>query len=483
VSRGGLASALLALALSGGKASPAPAPDALNAAIDRILDRPALAPAFWGIEVRSLKTGRLLYARNAEKNFQPASTLKLVTTAAALDAFGPEARLRTTVETAGRLDGGGRILGDVYLVGRGDPALSGRYSPGGTTAAFEELGEGLRAAGVRRIEGRLLGHEGAFRGERRGADWGWEDLVWWYGSEVSALSLNDGCAQITVAPGERAGDPVILERSPLSAYYRVISTATTSPAGTKSDLTLVRDPGTNLIRISGTHPLAGPAWEGWVALEDPARYATTVFAEILEAKGIRVMGTLDTSSGPLPEGLRVLATHDGPPLAEVLKIVNKESHNLQAEILLRLLGLQVKGEGTVSAGEEAVKDFLERMGVRADAWKLQDGSGLSRSDVLSPHGLVGLLAAMDRHPHAQVFRESLAVAGVDGTLKSRMRGTPAQGRVVAKTGTLHLAQAMVGYAGTSGGDRLAFALLVNHHPEPKEAVAAIDEIAARLAGP
>jgi D-alanyl-D-alanine carboxypeptidase/D-alanyl-D-alanine-endopeptidase (penicillin-binding protein 4) len=483
VRRGGLASAVVAVALSGGRASPAPAPDALTAAIDHILDRPALAPAFWGIEVRSLKTGRLVYARNAEKNFQPASTLKLVTTAAALDAFGPEARRRTTVETGGRLDGGGRILGDLYLVGRGDPALSGRFSPGGPTAALEELAEGLRAAGVRRIEGRLVGHEGAFKGDRRGADWGWEDLVWWYGSEVSALSLNDGCVQLTVAPGERAGDPVVLERNPPSAYYRVSSTAATSPAGTKSDLTLVRDPGTNHIHISGTHPLAGPAWEGWVALEDPARYATTVFAETLAAKGIRVMGALDTSSGPLPEGLRVLATHDGPPLAEVLKIVNKESHNLQAEILLRLLGLQVKGEGTVSAGQEAVKDFLERMGVRADAWKLQDGSGLSRSDLLSPHGLVGLLAAMDRHPHAHIFRESLAVAGVDGTLKSRMRGTPAQGRVVAKTGTLHLAQALVGYAVTSGGDRLAFALLVNHHPEPKEAVAALDEIAARLAGP
>ena len=144
--RGGLAGALVVLALSGGGLSAAPAPDALAAAIDRILDRPALAPAFWGIEVRSLKTGKLVYARNAEKNFQPASTLKLVTTAAALDAFGPEARIRTTVETGGRQDGTGRILGDVYLVGRGDPALSGRYSRGGPTAAFEELAEGLRAA-------------------------------------------------------------------------------------------------------------------------------------------------------------------------------------------------------------------------------------------------------------------------------------------------------------------------------------------------
>ncbi len=472
----------LALALLPGRGESAP-PDGLPAALDRVLDRPVLAPALWGLEVRSLKTGKLLYARNPDKNFRPASSLKLVTTAAALDAFGPEARLRTTVETAGRLDGQGRILGDVYLVGHGDPSLSGRHNPVGTTAAFEELAEGLWAVGVRRIEGRLVGHEGAFSGERRGKDWGWEDLVWWYGAEVSALSFNDGCAHLTVVPGERVGDPVVLERTPFSSYYSVASVATTSSPGTKSDLTLVRDPGSNLIRISGTHPLAGPPWEGWVALEDPARYATTVFAEVLAGRGIRVMGSLSTSSAPLPEGLRLLAAHDSPPLGEILKIVNKESHNLQAETLLRLLGLRVKGEGTVPAGEEAVKDFLGRIGVKADSWKLEDGSGLSRSDVLSPHGLVGLLAAMDRHPHAQAFRESLAVAGVDGTLKSRMRGTPAQGRLAAKTGTLHLAQALAGYASTSGGDRLAFALLVNHHPEPKEAMAALDEIAARLVGP
>jgi D-alanyl-D-alanine carboxypeptidase/D-alanyl-D-alanine-endopeptidase (penicillin-binding protein 4) len=482
VRRGAAVSAVVALALWGARGGAAPAPDELKVAIDRIVDRAGLAPAFWGIEVYSLKTRHLLYSRNAEKNFRPASTLKLVTTAAALDLLGPEARLRTTVETAGRLDGGGRVLGDVYLVGGGDPALSGRYNPAGTTAAFEGLAEALRAAGVRRIEGRLVGHEGAFKGERRGADWGWEDLVWWYGAEVSALSFNDGCSQISVAPGERVGDPVVVDRNPLSSYYGVVSTATTSPPGTKSDLTLDRAPGSNLIRISGTHPLGNPPWEGWVALEDPARYATTVFAEVLERRGIRVMGSLGTSSGPREEGLRVLAVHESPPLSEILKIVNKESHNLQAEILLRLLGFRVKGEGTVALGHEAVKDFLERIGVKPDTWKLEDGSGLSRSDVLSPHGLVGLLVAMDRHPYARAFRDSLAVGGVDGTLKSRMRGTPAEGRVRAKTGTLHLAQALAGYVTTQGGDSLAFALMVNHATEPREAVAAIDAIATRLAG-
>lgn len=455
--------------------------EALGKKIDRILDRPAFASAFWGVEVRSLKTGRTLYSRNAAKSFRPASTLKLVITAAALDAFGPEARLRTTVATAGRLDGPGRILGDVYLVGGGDPVLGGRYAEGRATAALEELAEGLWAAGVRRIEGRLVGQEGLFKGERRGSDWGWEDLVWWYGAEVSALSFNDGCAHLTIVAGERVGDPVVLERTPLSSYYTATSTATTSAPGTKAELTLVRDPGSNLVRISGTYPLGDKPWDGWVALEDPARYAAMVFAEVLEGRGIHVMGPVATSSEPLPAGARVLAAHDSPPLTEILKVVNKESHNLQAEMLLRLLGARVKGEGRAEAGHEAVKEFLARLGVRTDGWELRDGSGLSRSDLLDPRGLVDLLAAMDRHPRARAFRESLPRAGIDGTLKSRLRGTRAESRLAAKTGTLRLINALAGYATTPPGEPLAFAVIVNNHTAlSSEATAAIDEIAALL---
>ena len=178
-----------------------PSPSRLGKAIDAIVSRPDFAPAFWGIEVRSLATGRTLYARNAEKAFRPASSMKLVTTAAALDAYGKDARIRTTVETAGRLDALGRILGDVYLVGRGDPNLGGRFTSGRPAAAFEEMADALVAAGIRRIEGRVIGHEGAFTGDRRGSDWTWEDLVWGYGAEVSALSYADNQVEVTVAPG------------------------------------------------------------------------------------------------------------------------------------------------------------------------------------------------------------------------------------------------------------------------------------------
>lgn len=470
-----LPAALLAvLVATAGPVAPGEAPSAsLRRAIDRVVERPALASALWGIEVRSLATGQVVYARNAEKDFTPASTLKLLTTAAALDAFGPHERARTTVETAGRLDALGRILGDVFLVGRGDASLA--------PAGLEELADQLAKAGLRRIEGRLVGHEGLFVGERRGADWTWGDLVWCYGAEVSALSFNDSCANLRVTPGERVGDPVAVDRSPLSAYYGVVSEATTSAPGTKSDLALARAAGSNAIRLSGTLPLGAPPEALDVALEDPARYAATVFAELLESRGVRVAGGVATSSGPLPPGLRVLASHDGPPMSEALKAVNKPSQNLHTEILLRLLGARVKGEGSVEKGYEAVREFLERAGAGSERWALQDASGLARSDLLAPHDLVSLLVAMDRHRHARAFRESLPIAGVDGSLEHRMKGTPAQGRIVAKTGGMRSVKALAGYATSARGARLAFAILVNNHTGPSaDVAAAIDAIAEAL---
>ncbi|HEY7515219.1 MAG TPA: D-alanyl-D-alanine carboxypeptidase/D-alanyl-D-alanine-endopeptidase [Vicinamibacteria bacterium] len=472
---------LLAASFLAAAQAAAPAPqDALVRAIDRVVERPVFASALWGIEVRSLRTGRVLYARNAEKNLRPASTLKLVVSAAALDAFGADARWRTTVETAGRLDGHGRLLGDVYLVGRGDPALSSRFTPGRPAAAFEEMADALRAAGVQRIEGRVVGHEGAFSGERRGSDWGWEDLVWWYGAEVSALSFNENAVDLRLLPGERPGDPAVLEASPLTAYCSVVSTVTTTAAGVKAELKLERDLGTSRIRLSGTLPVGG-SWEGRPALEDPARYATTVFAEVLERRGIRVTGSVATTSDPLPAGTRVLAAHDSPPLAELVKVANKESQNLYTEILLRLVGQKLRGEGSVVAGHDVVREFLKRVGVAAESWGLQDGSGLSRTDVVDAHGLAELLVAMDRHPQASAFRDSLPVMGVDGTLEDRMRGSPVEGRVLAKTGTLRLGNALAGYATPVSGERVAFAVIVNNHTVPsREAVAAIDEIVRAL---
>ena len=244
---------------------------------------------------------------------------------------------------------------------------------------------------------------------------------------------------------------------------------------------LTRDSGGNQIRLGGTHPLGGGIQDLSVALEDPARYAATAMAEVLESKGIRVAGSAATSSEPLPPGARVLASHPSPPMAEIVKGTNKPSLNLHAEMLLRLLGYRLRGEGSAQAGRDAVRDFLRKIGVTPQAWSLDDGSGLSPSDLVTAHDVAAFLAAMNRHPQAHAFRDSLPVAGVDGTLKGRFKGTRAEGRIVAKTGTLRQTSALAGYGATRGGEPFAFAIFLNHYTVPSsEAIAAIDAICLAL---
>jgi len=458
-----------------------PARGPLRGALNRAVARAAFGNALWGVEVRNLRTGALLYALNEDKSLTPASTLKLLTTAAALDAFGPDATIETTLETAARLDSQGRIMGDVFLVGRGDPMLWGRSEEQPVTP-FDRLAGALVAAGVRRIEGRLVGQDGLFVGERRATDWSWGDLMWYYGAEASALVFNNSAVHVKVMPGERVGDPVRIERNPESAYYDVVVTATTAPAGVDSELKMERPLGTNVIRLSGTYPLGAPAKDLFVALEDPARYAATVFEETLAGRGVRVRDGVATSTDPLPPGTRRLAGMASPPMGEILKQINQPSHNLRAEMLLRLLGWRVRGEGSAEAGIEAVKEFLERSSVPTQGFDIRDGSGLSDTNLVTVHGLVTLLAAMHRHPYSQAFESSLPVAGRSGTLKGRLRGTIAEGRVRAKSGSLRHTFALAGYLTTRRNQPLAFAILLNNHTgESSAAYAAINDMVVALA--
>lgn len=453
----------------------------LSQALDRIVQRSELAHATWAVQVRSASSGSVLYERNEDKGMRPASTMKLVTTAAALDAFGPDARLLTTVESAARLDGSGRLLGDVWLVGRGDPSLSLRFDDSGPDTALEALADALWSSGVRRIEGRLVGHEGAFAGDRHGPDWMLDDLAWGYGAPVSALTYQDNVIRVTLTPGERVGDPVVLDVAPRTSERLVRSSVSTAAAGAERDIILDKPLGTPGVALSGTLP-RGEDWEGEVAVDDPARFAAEALARVLEARGIVVVGEVATSSDPLPEDARTLAAHEGERLARLIQEVNKESQNLHAELLLRRLGLHRFAEGSVEKGREAVAAFVEAQGVPMAGWGLKDGSGLSHTNILTARGLVSLLLAMDRHTHRDAFRESLAVAGRDGTLEERMVGTPAEGRVLGKTGGLQSVSALAGYVTTIDGDSLVFAAFINDHVDLwPESLAALDDLAVALA--
>jgi D-alanyl-D-alanine carboxypeptidase/D-alanyl-D-alanine-endopeptidase (penicillin-binding protein 4) len=457
-------------------------PDRLTRAIDALLTREVFTPAIVAVDIRDVATGAPVYARNATMNVKPASTMKLFTTAAILDAEssgGPAPA--TTVETAGRLDSLGRVLGDVYLIGRGDPNLSDRFEWRTEKNPFDQLARDLRDAGVTKIEGRVIGYDGLFSNESIPDGWTADDLVWSYGAEVTALSAFDNTIGLRLEPGEREGDPAVLAVRPATGFVRVENGTRTSVKDSKPAVTLTRDLGSRRVVLGGTLPIGG-AWTGEVAAPEPTLFATTLFAEALARHGVSVRDGVIASRDPLPAALRPLASVKGPGIAEQIKVTNKESQNLHAETLLRRLGLIILKDASVEGGTKAREAFLKAQGVRADVSAMYDGSGLSRADLVTARAEADLLVAMARHPQAKAFRDSLPIAGVDGTLKRRMIGTEAQGRVFAKTGSFRHVNAMAGYVDSTSGRRFAFSIIVNHHTRPsREASEVMDAICVLLA--
>ncbi|MBX7186170.1 MAG: D-alanyl-D-alanine carboxypeptidase/D-alanyl-D-alanine-endopeptidase [Vicinamibacteria bacterium] len=474
----------LVAALAGGsdRTAGAKSPDGLASSIEAILKREVFAPAIVAIDIRDLDTGRVLFEKNAATNVKPASTMKLFTTAAILDAEGQlAAPPATTVEAAGRLDGFGRVLSDVYLVGRGDPNLSDRFAWRTEKSPFDQLAKDIRDAGITRIEGRVIGYDGLFTDEAIPESWTADDLVWSYGAEVSALSAFDSALSLRLEPGEREGEPARLTILPATEFMKIDSRVLTSGEGVKAKVSLTRPLGSRHVVIDGAVPLRGEAWTGSVAAPEPTLFATTLFAEALARHGVTVRDGIAVSREALPQSLRPLASVRGPAVAEQIRVVNKESQNLHAETLLRRLGLAAFKDASVESSLKAREAFLRGQGVRVADTAMYDGSGLSRSDLVTARAEVDLLVAMARHPLAKAFRDSLPVAGVDGTLKRRMVGTKAQGRVFAKTGSISHVNALAGYVDAVSGRRFAFSIVVNHHTRPsREATAAMDEICALL---
>jgi D-alanyl-D-alanine carboxypeptidase/D-alanyl-D-alanine-endopeptidase (penicillin-binding protein 4) len=491
-------------------AAPAkPLPDRIAA----ILAAPDLARGFWGIEVVSLSTGEVLYSQNADKLFTPASNTKLFTTAAALALIGPDYKFRTTVETTGTLDRYGRLNGDLVLVGRGDPNLSGREIPYNLKTqrnddpiqALESLADALVQKGVKFIDGDIVADDSYFAFERYAEGWSQDDLMWGDGAPVSALTVNDNVVFVNIQPADRPGERAFVSVKPFAGYYRLDNRIITTPAGTPRKLALNREPGSNVVTLWGNVPLDDPGTNEALAIDDPAEFAAGLFRELLEKRGIVVYGkqrtrhtelaALSTFSvtvtAPAHGGggetvLRppkidqplTLATYESKPLLQDVRIINKVSQNLHAEILLRLLGREHGTAGTIEAGLEVLKGFLTQAGIATDQYAFYDGSGLSRENLVTPHAIVQLLRYSSAQPWGADYKSTLPIAGLDGTLSERLNTLPQlQNRIAAKTGSLSGVKALSGYATTITGQTVAFSILSNNFNLPAKRVTdAIDEL-------
>lgn len=453
-----------------------------------IIERPSFATTRWGILVESLDGQQVIFSHNARQLFTPASNMKLYTTAAALAHLGPDFRFRTSVYATAKPDERGHLEGDLILYGRGDPNLSTRTVSHGVLTPLSQLADQLYDAGVRDVFGDIVGDESYFVGPRLGIAWEWDDLPWYYGTEVSALTLDDNAVEIIIQPGLQIGEPARLYTRPETTYVIILNRVVTAESGTGQRIIVDRPLGGNTVEVWGTIPLTSLGYRASLAISDPARYAAHQFRQELLRRGIRVHGQATSADWkyrrehPLSvSSLVELAFVESIPLREEIRILNKISQNLHAELLLRTLGAVVKKEGSDTRGLEVVSEFLQSLGARMQGIRFRDGSGLSRQNLISPATTVDLLRGIRAHPQGDLYTASLPVAGEDGTLERRMRETPAAGRVRAKTGTLAYTYTLSGYLTTVSGRELVFSIMVNDHTgEAADAIRAIDEICARL---
>jgi serine-type D-Ala-D-Ala carboxypeptidase/endopeptidase (penicillin-binding protein 4) len=464
----------------------------LAESVDAILAAPPAREAWWGIHAVDLSSGKVVYSRNANVPFTPASNTKLFTSALALLRLGPDFRFQTRVFASTAPDAAGVVHGDLILAGGGDPTLSARAVPyengpakGDPLAPLDRLAAQVANSGVRAIEGDIVGDDTRWPWRPYPEGWAVGDIAWAYGAPVSALAVNENAVTLTVRPAAEAAGASTIEWNPAIEPFTVFNTLHTA-AGAKSDVDIERAPGSQVLRISGVAAPGGAPIVENVAVADPALFAAQVFRQLLASRGVSVRGApraahrLPGQLCDAPQG-KILASRESPPLIQILGVLDKISHNLYAEMVLREIGYSSRGDGSIAAAEAEMTSFLTSIGAAEKQFALQDGSGLSRNTLITPLVITALLSAMHSGGQREQFRSILPVAGKDGTLEDRFQGQSDAPAIRAKTGTLSHVSALSGYAGEDPAHRIAFSIVVNGYTAPTDELrAVIDRIALAL---
>jgi D-alanyl-D-alanine carboxypeptidase/D-alanyl-D-alanine-endopeptidase (penicillin-binding protein 4) len=478
-------------AAASGRPGPDLAGQSVAESIDAILDDPRLAGGRAGVVVRAADTGETPYARDADRRMLPASTQKLLTSAAACEVLGADHRFTTEVLTDG-VQRGPVLDGDLYLRGTGDPTLG--------AADYQRLAAEVAGRGIRVVLGGMIADDTWFDDVRLGADWAWGDEEFGYAAQISALTLSPephgepGSIIVEVHPGPTSGRPAAVRTVPATDHVRIVDRAVTGAPGSQRSVTVEREHGTNVITVSGSIPADSAPLTVRRSVWDPTGYAASTFRDALADHGVRLLGATgaqtagvgrDPTRGGTPPGARVITRKTSVPLGELLRPMLKLSINGYAEALVKAMGREARGEGTAEAGLEAGREALDALGVDSTTLRIVDGSGLSRQNLVTPGHLADLLQNARQESWFTAWSAGLPVAGAPGelaggTLQDRMSGTAAARNVRAKTGTLTAVSALAGYVTSADGRPLVFVVLLNNHlgPAPKDIE---DRIAVALA--
>jgi serine-type D-Ala-D-Ala carboxypeptidase/endopeptidase (penicillin-binding protein 4) len=490
-----LAAAVLAACVPTAPMTITPTPARQRAAlrwwIDSVIAAPEFRSAHWGILVVDPERGDTIVRYNSAKLFMPASNMKIITGAVALTQLGPDYRFRTTLLATGPIVEG-KLRGDLILVGRGDPTASD-HMRGDAMLAMLEIADSIAARGIVRIEGRIRAEGDAFPGPIYGYGWSWDEVDEPYSAGVDELYFNEGFSRIIIRGGAFPGEPVTAAVLPSRGYPRVRIDARTVPAPDSTltagdalvsplSIRVERDSAPGTVVVRGTIAPHDSQMVRFAHAVPPTAYITAL-KEALEARGLSVAESDSASRGSSAGPLDTVAVILSPPLREIMPVFEKPSQNQIGEILLRTLGLERTGVGIPDSGRAVVERQLLEWGVSRDGFVVRDGSGLSRYNYLTPETIVRVLDVMRQDTVFPVFYESLPVAGIDGTLANRMKGTYAEANARGKTGFVAQARSLSGYVTSADGQLLIYSMLSNNWTVPVRAVERVqDSIVARLAG-
>lgn len=457
----------------------------LQSQLSTIFNAPVTARAAWGVEVRSLDRGDVLFSQNAGKLMMPASNMKVLTLAATAEALGWDYRFTTVLETTAVAEAG-VLKGDLIVRGNGDPTISTRGKR--NEAVFDEWAAALKAAGITTIDGRIIGDDQAFDDEGVGPGWSWDYLEAGYAAPIGALQYNENTADLTTAPGAAVGDPAIVQVAP-GAGFTVVNRARTgegAESGVRGAVSVTRRIDRPELEVSGMIPLGAPPVTRTVAVINPTLFFAQSVKDALAARGITVTGDAvdgdDVAAGMAAvTDRRALVTTQSPPLRDVATVLMKVSQNQYAETFLKALGAFRGGIGTTTAGRRAARETFAAWGIPDDAYVMSDGSGLSRYNYIAPSTLVTVLTRMYSDTrHRDAFVATLPIAGKDGTIARRMRRSRAEGNAVAKTGSIANVRSLSGYVKTRTGEMLVFSIMANDFVIPTATIDWMADLAVEV---
>ncbi len=464
-------------------AAAAPKNDELRRNLHQTFSEPVTDHASWSVSVQSLTRGDTLYSSNAFRLLTPASNQKVLTSAAAADRLGWDYRYTTRLYATGPIDANGGLNGDLIVVSDGDPTINPRHAE--RWAIFDEWGKQLAARGIRQVNGYLIGDDNAFEEPGWAPGWAWDDLAFGYGAAASALQYNENQVELLIGPGLEAGSRGIISVSPAGSGLTIDHRVTTVAAGQPNRIALYRTPGSQMLIVAGEVALGSAPFTEYAAVDNPTQVYLNAMRVAFHRHGVNIERTPldidDVRMTPDMSKAVLLVEDKSPPLGDIIDVTLKWSRNIYAETMLRSMAAEETQKSTAS-GLQALEQTMNDWGIFREYFLARDGSGLSRYDYLSADALTWVLTHLWRDPrHAEAFRATLPVFGVNGNVANRLKDTPANGRVWAKTGSMSQVRSLSGYVVTTQGEPLVFAFIANGFRVPaREIDAVMDKALLRL---